>query len=253
MGTILTAVDPVTSEYVPSFYSAHPSCSWVFVNALDHRAAEGDNNAGFNFIVTATYGTVQYAPWQLPAVWGGGQQNDPVPLDYDVNTGHAVKNSASQKFDPTPTTDRYSQILTIQKSIVGFDYFGNSNLYVGTVNNGSWHGVAEGYALCTGMPFSQNTYTASDGTQTIYYDVTFNIAIKNAAGDDWQLHIADTGFQQIGPSGGLVNIVIGGREPASPCFLDGTGHLLAVGGTPVFLDYDNHVETDFSALEALWS
>lgn len=72
-----------------------------------------------------------------------------------------------------------------------------------------------------------------------YYTLTASVDVKR---DDWQLHLADEGFHYLDGSTKrkiTVQDEDGNEEGARTAqFLDGSGGVLAVGGTPVVNDFD---------------
>jgi len=245
---VLTAVDPTTSVAIPALLDAHPTRFGMYCAA---RSVRWSDDFGRQSLATISYSYIQpFVPWEMPAVYNGGQQAETRPLDKDIGTGYAVLNSAHQPFDPGLSVERYSSTLEVQVNyLVGS--MPNPASYVGCVNSTTFKGAAMDYCKCIGMPYQENINFIWDGVIYPYVSMTMQFAFKNPSFESWQPLVADSGYCKLNTANTpatLVEITIGGKTLSSPAFLNGSGQPLASNANPVYLGFQGYPRVDFNAL-----
>lgn len=200
-------------------------------------------------------GTVQYGPYDPRLVenplnqppffeWDAIQFER--PADLDVATGAPVVNSAFDYFDPPELRDDSRPVLRVQVNLP--DPL-NSGLFAlkDTINkapflNGSW---GPHTAKCAPLRARQEFHPLVPGTG-LYWVVSLEFHFNP---DTWDPQILDQGLRKLDTSTTpptQKQISIDGALATAPVLLDGKGGVLAVNGTPKFLQYQTYPEGDFS-------
>lgn len=251
----LFATDPNTSLAIPAWYSTHPTRNWLVATDLNARNC-ADKPGGTVWEVMVTYGFGYATPWQQPVQVSGDQTAYQKIIDYDVQSGKLVTNSAGFKFDPPAMGTRHNATLSFQKALQTFDTTIPGS-WVDKVNSDTFYGYAAGYVMCAGIPWQLAYWTSPTGVATPYYNVTFNFEIKNSQEHSWQPIIADQGFYQLNAGGTAVKPILDplfGQPVTQPWPLDGSGHAQP-GPTFSYIgkNFNTYYTGTFATLTALWS
>jgi hypothetical protein len=115
------------------------------------------------------------------------------------------------------------------------------------VNSVAFKGAAPGYSRVK-IAYQEQIYIDdTTGAQTPYFAVTYEFQFKNPLGPGWQPKVADSGYCKL-VGGNLQTILINGREPTTPPFLNGAGDQLAAGADPVLLNFTTQPSQDLNLL-----
>jgi hypothetical protein len=195
--------------------------------------------------------TVQYTPYDAamfgtdPTAWPikirfTGQKYEKVL--YADQAGNPIVNSAGDPFSDPVTVDDSRSLITIQRNelVSSFD-FTLSETYRDTVNNAVWNGFDTKTVKCATIDTSDPTYDSNN--QVYYLEVVYLFEINR---DTWVKKILDQGFSELDGSGNPKAITNAGQPVSDPVPLDGSGHRLGSGGTPVYLSFDAYPDKDFS-------
>lgn len=246
---ILGAVDPSSGLAVPSIGSTFYSTSTnkdlgAFVQSLD---AQEENEDGLSWLVTAQYGPYDASmfgadpvAWPIKVVFTGQMREQIIYYD---QAGDAIVNSAGEGYDDPITIDdpRYTMTITRNELCSTFDLSLASD-FGGTTNLNAWNGF--GAKKCKMGIITTGDPTLDSNNQVYFYVVTYPVEINR---DGWARKLLDRGFNAL--SGGVLSpILIKGQKPDDPPLLDGTGGVLAPGGTPVFREHEVVPSTDWAGL-----
>jgi hypothetical protein len=195
--------------------------------------------------------TAQYGPWttkpreespldEPEEVEIGGEQYERI-CDADV-AGAAVTNSAGDYFDPPVTRDDSRPSLVIVRN-EAYDAPDLSADYSDTVNDATFFGQAAGNVKCGVITRRRQWHQAVPGG--FYWKTTYPFSLNR---DGWNKSILDQGLRRLeGTPAQRKQIAVDGQLATSPVLLDGSGGVLAPGGTPVFRSYQVYPSRDFSA------
>lgn len=201
---------------------------------------------GKQWEVTANYGP--YDPNQNP--------QDPTQAIPKVNwdpaqfqrlaekdrNGKDITTSAGVPFNPAVQKDDTRPVLQIVRNEQTYDE-SLAGQYRDKVNDKDFWGYGPNQVKCAHISGSR------EWNQDIgyYWVVTYQFHMNK---DGWTSHLLDAGTMQLDtPGTSLIPCKTKQGLPVPEAVpLDGNGRQLAVGGTPVYLDYDIYEEADFSAL-----
>lgn len=253
--TALNAVDPNTSVSIPLLGDSHPTRPWLTCSSLSCNVM--DENAGRNWQVLATYTILAAAiPWDQPPVYSVTQDQQTIPVYYDVVSGNLIANSAGVPYNPPPNFDRANTTLNIAVNLLDFSYSTVAG-YVDCVNSVSFFGFAKDTVRCLGIPYTTATYVSPfNGSPTEYYQVSFTFGIKNPNVPNWQDQtgkLLDWGTYQL-VSGSLCPIILPntGAPATENVMLNGSGVYAGVGASPVWNQFKGYYEVDLNALSSYW-
>lgn len=207
------------------------------INAVDEGASDGKS-----YLVTATYGPPELAPSRTEAdnpldepfelSWGGLSLEKVLDIDED---GYAIVNSAGEPFDPPVTVEDNLPILNIvrNESRASFD----PTLiyrYRRARNSDAFWGADPGQVRIMPITAEYPWHPACGRYWRVTYQFVFN-------DEGWTRKLLDLGFRTLSGSGSstvLKQVVDAKGVPVStPVLLDGLGHKLAPGATPVAVEY----------------
>ena len=248
---VRNAVDPNTSLTIPDigiFYDngLGTTDKGSYVNQIDIAEEHED---GLSWVVTCSYGpyealTFPQNPlsWPLKVTWGGKTVEKLVLYD---QAGNPILNSAGDPFDEPITIDDSRSSLTVVRNESAATFsLSTCETYRDTLNLLAWNAFAlKTVKLGT---ISAGELQFDSNTQTWYYAVTYPFEINR---DGWQRKLLDRGFAYLDGSNKLRRLVgPDGQAPGEPTLLDGTGHQLAHGATPVFISSDVYPAVDWTPL-----
>jgi len=179
-------------------------------------------------------------PWnRKPQLkWGTYAVTEAVLKDRD---GAVIQNSALDRFDPTVTIERHYPTLSISRYERAYD-INRALEYVDTVNLTTVL-IAGLIARAEGALLSkfEGANVEVDGIDCwqVNYEVVFAPTFVK--------QVLDQGFNAI-KDGKKEIIKHKGKDTTEPELLDGTGHELPWGGTPVFRDFHVYQKVDFGPL-----
>ena len=245
------ATDPNTGLTIPSignywYVSATDKDFGSFVESIECRLMSASANPSESvWEVTCNYGPYEALPqdptqWPLRIDWG--EAADKKSVIVDIN-GNAIVNSAGDPFKDSIEIDDNRTVLTVVQNMLTYDPQVAGN-YRGHLNVAAFAGFAPKTVLCTNITASLRfDKNAGGGTgEGSYYEVTFIFQINEKG---WDRKILDRGFNYL-VSGTVTPITNDGQPPSEPMLLNGSGGILAVGGTPAFVNYDVYPTADFS-------
>jgi hypothetical protein len=246
---ILGASDPTTGVHVAYIGNSYAPTSanrdyGAFVQSLD---AQEENEDGLSWLVTAEYGPYDAGlfganpvEWPVKVVFKGQMREQIIYYD---QAGNPLVNSAGEPWaDPVTIDDpRFSLVVTRNESISSFA-LNTSYTYGGTLNLNAWNGITALWAKMGIIDTGEPTYDSN--SQTYYYVVTYPIEINR---NGWARKVLDRGFNYVS-GGSLLPILVNGQKPDDPQLLDGSGGILAHGGTPVSITSDVVPQVDWSPL-----
>lgn len=223
-----------------------------FVGEIQCECIGGAEGGGISWRVT-----VQYQPWDPstfgsdPTLWPirvtfGGERTERV-VDFDRD-GIPIRNSASDRFgDPVTVDDHITTLIITRNELVSAFDPQLASAYSDTINNATWNGIAAGYAKMGIISTSEEQYDSN--SQVWYYKVTYPVQVGRKP---WRKDLLDQGFNELdGPyyaTSRTKPIMNDGQPVADPVALDGSGHRLDVGGTPVTLSFNVFDAVDWSGL-----
>lgn len=216
---------------------------------------DASQTAPFVFEVNCEYSTRGFGPGDendhpldKPAVreYGFISSIEPAYTDRD---GNAILTSARVEFDPTLERPVYDPYVIVTRNQATFSASTALN-FIGHVNSASWtvpgtnDTVTAGQALCTNIAGSEAWY---EGQR--YYEVRYEFHLRE---DGFAKRVVDRGMMKLAASGSALCYEVitddNGNPVSEPVLLDGSGGVLACGGTPVYLTYDVFPEANFNSL-----
>lgn len=244
--TILIAVDPSTSLAIPQVGNVYPTDPGAFVVGLD---ATEDSEDGLAWIVEVQYGPYDAGQfpenpidWPIKVVFGGTRYERIVYFD---RNGDPILNSAEEGWEDPITVDDSRPTLTITRNelVTAFD-LDLAMLYSDSLNDATWNTIAAGKAKMGTITTGDLQYNSN--AQVWYYAVTYPVELNR---DGWSKKLLDRGFTYL-DGANKRRLILGpdGKKRDEPTLLDGSGHVLAPGGTPVVLTFDVIEELDWSGL-----
>lgn len=232
---------------IGNFYQT-PSGAKDFGSFVENLHPTCVSNDGKQWIVTVNYGPYSAnnnpkdpTQWIPKVSWGGAQFQKDAPFN-DVN-GKFLANSAGSPFNPYPPIDDSRPQLTIVMNSLTYDESW-AGTYRDTINESTFWGYGPKCAKC--QEISANRIFNKD--IGYYWEITFAFQFNDKT---WTRKILDSGVQQIDPTDATKLIAIKTRDgypTPDPLPLDGSGKALALGGTPVQLEFEDYEAKDFSAL-----
>jgi hypothetical protein len=159
------------------------------------------------------------------------------PVIRDVD-GNLICNSAGDPFNPPIRRDDSRPVLTVVKNYPAPFDMNLADDFRDTINITPFFGRPPGTVKCR-APRAARLFHSVIGE---YYRVTLQFDFNR---DGWNARPLDEGFRYA--SGGqLVPALSGNALATEPVLLDGSGGLLAVGGDPMFHDYQIYEGRDFA-------
>lgn len=231
---ILGAVDPITSLAIPAIGSSYFNTTGnrdfgSFAQSID---ADQDSDDGLSWLVTVEYGpydanlfSANPVDWPLKCVFGGKTYERIVYYD---NAGNPILNSAGDPFsDPLTEDDLWSTLTCTRNELVSTFGFTFASTYSNRLNLSTWNTFG-GLTVKSGIiTTSEEQYDSNN--QVYYLNVTYPFEIKS---DGWARELVDRGFYQLVSGQRRLMLDANGQKFDEPQLLDGSGHQLAVGGTP---------------------
>ena len=186
--------------------------------------------------------TCNYGTWDETATSPTSQSVDknysfqPVTVYTDKDaTGGAIVNSAGDPFDDLVEKEVFRPVYRVVRNEASFDTT-SAWEYTNAVNSDTFLGEsADKWKVHIS---ADELYDQSIGT---YYRVTYEFVYS----DNWQLEILDQGWRESDGTN-KTNIEVDGAPITQPALLDGTGQVLAEGGTPNFIEYDIYPRKAFA-------
>lgn len=231
----------------PAPGTEHPRCPGYYCKSASIESGEGPQM----FVIRASYTTER--------VDATGSTGDPLNptlsppkvrwdsmtwqrgIDTDT-AGFPICSSAGEPYDPPYQITESCPVLVFTRNYaVSAINAGVLATLAYRVNDGDFtlgpDTVHAGEAMIDGQPVAE--FVPANGTTPAYYTVTFRIALKLGKGElAWQYRPLDMGFRQLNADGDLVTICDASGAPLNqPSLLDGSGHALATGGTPVYREF----------------
>ena len=163
--------------------------------------------------------------------------------------GEPIRNSAGDRYETPVTIDDSRDIITVRRNelVRTFDRTIPSR-FRDTVNASPWNGYDTHTVKCTGITTSDEQYDSNN--QVYYYEVTYVFEVIKLDPDQspqgWAKYLLDQGYQSVDGSGKKGPILLKGEPASDPQLLDGSGAVLASGGSPVYDTWDVYPEADFS-------
>jgi hypothetical protein len=203
---------------------------------------------GCAWIVSVSYGPYDANQFsQTPTDWPIKVSFSSVKFErallYDQSNTPIV-NSAGDPFKDPVTLDNSRPILRVVRNerIQGFNFL-LSEQYRDKVNNALWNGFATKTVKCSGIETSDPQYDSNN--QWWYYAVSYVFEVDR---DTWQAKLLDVGVNFLDGSGKPQPFRDAkGQKKDDGTLLDGSGHKLAGGGTPVYFNFDVYPSVDFTA------
>jgi hypothetical protein len=157
--------------------------------------------------------------------------------DEDVN-GDAIVNSAGDYFDPPVMKDDSQPVLTITRNEPTFDPLLAAECRDKT-NDAPFLGSAPGTVKVMDISGDRQWNAQCQWYWKVRYEFKFD---KKT----WTRTLLDQGVMELDPGGTHQQVIQNSGVPsASPSLLDGSGHVLAHGSPPVYLDFDIYEPIDF--------
>lgn len=247
--TPATVIDGVTTATGIGLWSSYPG-GVVKTYATSFSAEPASENDPYEWRVRIEYtyrdGVASDNPSsEYPGIsWGRMQLERIIEKDKD---GNPLRNSAGDRYDPVPSQTENYLTLRIQRNLLTT----NADRFDPWIAHDIQDSVNSANITVAGF-----TIEARDGLMIefdaewhrreswSYYTVTNLIAIKY---DTWDRELLDAGFRYL-VGGVLKDIKIDGQVVTTPKLLDGSGGVLADGGTPVFRTVKTYKEKDWSVL-----
>ena len=220
---------------------------------------EGLTNPGCVWVVKCSYSPYDagaFGPdpcqWPIRMSFGSEKYQKVILVDYN---GNPILNSAGCPYEDPAQVDNSRSIITVKTNIPLVSYEGANGVvaafdptmpeaYRDKINNDTWNGFPQYQVKMNSITTGDEQYDSNN--QRYYYEVTFEIDINR---DTWQINILDQGKQVLDGSGEPTPLLTAeGQLIDEPVLLDGSGHELASGGTPVFQNYQGYVPVDFTPL-----
>jgi hypothetical protein len=188
------------------------------------------------YVVTAEYGIVESSggspittdPWDRSKTYSYDSVDYDYDLEQDFNPAGAVKvlNTAGDLYAAPIKARRINRLIVVQfaKKVADFSYASQA-VFIDSINDGNFAINGETFAafklLCRAIKAQQQTWIASNGTETAYYDIVYEFEASSDS-NGFKLQVVSKGFsQKVG--GVLQEIVRGNRRLARPALLDVDG------------------------------
>jgi hypothetical protein len=184
--------------------------------------------------------------WNKDIQIGGIGYTEPV---YKTRTGAKVANAAGQTFDPQPTKTYYDEEIRVSYDTDLVDHDGIKPLR-GKINEGTVSVTVNGHTfswdtLTLMLTDAQVSSVFQDGA--FYWHVEIVMQFRR---DGWIRKILNQGMMQLHTNGVDLEHIKDkyGVEVTEQVPLDAGGRKLAVGGTPVYLEFDVEDLASFNPL-----
>jgi hypothetical protein len=234
---------------VPAFWSVHASEANCFVISK----SVAPENGPFNFAVTVKYDYIEnplLQPYSIQFIPQATQEAIDKAIELDEGDEVMTKNlcnSAHEPFDPPIQEEFYDTAIIIKRNEAAFDmslakdYFNkvNSDVFEIVGKNGIQRTFAVGTVLCKSIQADEVRHGP-----TWYYAVTYEFVMRD---DGWKRRLLDQGFRKISGSSYLAIADTDGNPVTQPAKLNGSGDLLAIGDTAVFLEFQTKYTKPFLA------
>lgn len=248
------AADPLTGFYVPSVgnsYSFMAGTPYAEADtgsfAQSVTATEDDDGGGRQWTVAVDYGAYDVSgsqpadptQWAIKVTHEAQSYERVVAFDQD---GVAIRNSAGDPFGDPVTVDDSRSVLAVERNelVSAFDLTLSEQMR-DKVNAAEWNGFAARTVKSRPVTTSQPQYDATNNV--FFYAVKYVFEVNR---DTWTRKLLDQGFAAVDPTDGKLKAVTEGGQPVSEAVpLDGSGHRLPPGGTPVALSFEVYPAADF--------
>ncbi len=198
----------------------------------------GDSPHWFEVRATFAIGS-SIAPLSKWSVRGGGVETT-VPYWFDLD-GNAFANSAGQLMLPLPEGPAGEQQFTLTVRRLKLDAFRNASRCVNS--DSIW-----GYPALT-LRTGPVAYRSASEDGFRFWEIDVPIHYKP---DDWRLTLVDAGWNYL-DAGELKGVAehpaYATTELSVPPYLDGSGGVLPIGGTPVEGEFRLYREISFAAID----
>jgi hypothetical protein len=240
----LFAVDPHGGPSVPNLFDPHPTRLGVY--CADKGVRWVDGTPGRVGEVLCTYRFIQpfRFPWDQPPIYAWDSTEVDAIVEKDLATGASIVNSSKQPFTPGVSALRLDATLTVTRNELSPV---DPSLYNGCVNSDFFKGSQPGYCKLKITATEAIYQDEVTGAQTPYWVMVYVFQFKNPMYFGWQAKVADSGYCKL-VGGQLQTILINGREPTTPPFLDGSGGQLGAAADPVYLDFTTYPTQAFTPL-----
>ena len=249
--TVASAVDPITSVQIPSIGASYNAGG----SEVDHGAfiqdlaIDEESEDGLSWLVKASYGpydasTFKSDPTQWPIkVTIGGDRYERVVL-YD-QAGNPILNSAGDAFEEPITIDESrTKIVVVRQELCSTFDLTLAESFRDTLNEALWNGFDPKTVKVGIIATGENQYDTNN--EVWYFSVTYPFEVNR---DGWKKKLLDQGFAYLDGSGKLRQLLGSDGHPLKePTLLDGSGHQLASGGTPVYIEADVYSAIDWNPL-----
>jgi hypothetical protein len=213
----------------------------AFCNEISAEQETGPEADGKQWTVTVQYGPYEPAsdnPLAEPAQVEVDHDHFDRPVIRDVD-GNLICNSAGDPYNPPIRKDDSRPVLTVVKNYPAPFDLALADDYRDTINSTPFFGVPPGRVKCR-APRASRQFHPVIGE---FYRVTFQFDFNR---DGWNAKPLDEGFRYL--SGAQLVAAFDGNSLASePVLLDGEGGRLAVGGDPVYHDFQIYEGRDFAS------
>lgn len=233
--------------YTNGLAESDPDYEWdagAFVTSVE--ASMDSGSGGIQWTVTVNYGPYDAnefsgdpTTWKIKVTIGGEHTEKVLYFDQD---GVPVRNSAGDPFDPPFALDDSRSTLTVTRNelVSTFDLT-LAELMRDGINQNAWNGFDAHTVKCGIITTSDPQYDSFN--QRWYYTVTYPYTINR---DGWKVKLLDAGCNELNEAeDAAIPIMNGGQQVSDPVPLDGTGHRLPVGETPVTLEFNGYKVVDY--------
>jgi hypothetical protein len=234
--------EALTDGDIPAIGDEHPVESTI----VAHRITSQMETDPLIYLVSVEYATpTEFSPAPNPLDdrvqirWSHQTYTEPVIND---RNGAAAVNSAGDWFDPGIEREKHILILNVARNEAFFNP-ATAEAYVDTVNSD--------VTTIAGLPITARQgkimeYSAErlERNGHEYWAVIYRLEFK---GDTWDSKKLDQGLHYL--AGGVKYPITVAGEPATEAqLLDGSGAVLAVAGTPVFITFETNDQAVFGNL-----
>ena len=224
---------------LPNLWEQHPTDTDAY--AVEFGIEETEHPK--RWLVTVTY-QLAPKPWEEPGVWRISGAQTERAIEEDVN-GAALVNKAGDPFDPPITVPDGYTVLTCAQNFQTIDTADIEDNFKFHTNVAEFRGHAAGAVLLADWSAEPDFKNGLHYWRTTY---TFHARTRG-----WNSKPLNAGFRQKLTLPVVGSQLVSIRDPSgqivsSPALLDNTGAKLAVGGTPIFLDFQVFNSADFNQL-----
>ena len=247
--------DPFTGATIPNighayFVKTGESDNGSFVTEIQVDTEDaGANPDCARYLFTVTYGPYNPLPqdpiaWPLQISWGAQTHEKVITKDI---TGAPIVNSAGDPFKDPITVDDSRQEMRVSWNVLAYDPDVAAGLR-DTLNAAEFAGQAAKCWKCQSLDGElRQNQDAGGGTGTGWYTAVTGVFHLNK--DGWNRKLLDQGFSYIDTAGKRATINGDDGQPThESTLLNGSGGVLAAGGTPTWLDFSVYKTADWSVL-----